>query len=284
MDNKSKAILTISLCLFVLGILAIAASGKLGRVRIIACDVGQGDGILIITPGGRDVVIDGGPGSKIADCLSRYMPFWDRTVEMMVLSHPQQDHMEGQMAVFANYKVEHMVTTGVKNDTELHREWQKALVAEGSKVYKPVAGDSISVDGVNFEVLWPASVRYNIWEVAPPTDVNESSVILRLSYSGQCAYFTGDIPKEILEMVADRNCSILKVAHHGSKTGTSPRVLEEIKPAVAIISVGKNNRFGHPHKEVVDMLEAAHSKILRNDQLGNVEVDLDSKGKIIYKQ
>ncbi len=277
MDGKSKAILAVAVCLLVLGILAIAASFGLGRVRIIACDVGQGDGLLVITPGGNDVVIDGGPGSKIADCLSRYMPFWDRKIEIMVLTHPQQDHMEGQMAVFANYKVENMVTTGVKNDTELYREWQKALVLEGSKVYKPVAGDSINVDGVNFEVLWPAGARYDIWQEAPPSDVNESSVILRLNYGGQCAYFTGDIPKEILELVANGHCAVLKVAHHGSKTGTSQKVLEETKPEIAIIQVGKNNRFGHPNKEVLDLLETARSKILRNDQLGDIEVDLDSK-------
>lgn len=283
MDNKSKAILAVSICLFVLGTLAIAASFGLGKLRIIACDVGQGDGILIITPGGRDIVIDGGPGSKIADCLSRYMPFWDRTIEMMVLTHPQQDHMEGQMAIFASYKVENMVTTGVKNDTELYREWEKILAAEGSKVYKPVAGDKIQIDDAAFDVLWPSGSRYGVWEVAPPSDVNQSSVILRLNYAGQCAYFTGDIPKEILEMVASGHCSILKVAHHGSKTGTSQKVLEEIKPVIALISVGKNNRFGHPNQEVLDMLGGVSAKILRTDQVGDIEVDLDSNGRVFSK-
>lgn len=283
MDNKSKAILTISLCLFVLGVLSVAASFGLGRVRIIACDVGQGDGILIITPNGRDVVIDGGPGSAVADCLSNYMPFWDRTIELMVLTHPQQDHMEGQMAVFANYKVENMVTTGVKNDTELYREWQKALVSEGSKVYKPVGGDTINVDGVNFEVLWPAGSRYDIWEAEPPSDVNESSVILKLNYAGKCAYLTGDIPKEILELVVNGQCEVLKVAHHGSKTGTNQKVMDAVKPALAIIHVGKNNRFGHPNKEVLDLLGGIGARILRTDQMGDIEVDLDSKGNVIYR-
>ncbi len=282
MDGKNKAILGVSICLFVLGILAASASFKLGKLRIIACDVGQGDGLLVITPKGDDVVIDAGPGTKIADCLSRYMPFWDRKVEMMVLTHPQQDHMEGQMAVFANYEVENMVTTGVENDTELYREWQKALVNEGSKVYKPMAGDAISVGGVSFDVLWPAKSRYEIWQAKPPTDVNESSVILKLNYAGKCAYFTGDIPKEILELVVNGKCDILKVAHHGSKTGTNQRVLDEVKPSVALISVGQNNKFGHPNKEVLDILDAVGVKILRTDKMGDIEVDLDSKGKLIY--
>lgn len=283
MDNKSKAILAVSICLFVMGILAIAASFGLGKLRIIACDVGQGDGILIITPGGRDIVIDGGPGSKIADCLSRYMPFWDRTIEMMVLTHPQQDHMEGQMAIFASYKVENMVTTGVKNDTELYREWQKALAAEGSKVYKPVAGDKIQIDNAAFDVLWPTAQKYSQWAVSGPSDLNDSSVILRLNYAGQCAYFTGDIPFEILETVANKQCALLKVAHHGSRTGTSQRVIEEIKPSFALIQVGKNNKFGHPHQEVLDMFNRAGVKVLRNDELGDIEVDLDSKGNVLQR-
>jgi len=280
MDIKSKAILAISVFLLVLGILAISASFKLGRLRIIACNVGQGDGLLILTPGGREVIIDSGPGSKISDCLSRYMPFWDRTIEMVVLTHPQQDHIEGQMAVFANYSVGTVVTTGIENDTQLYREWYKALVSERSKVYKPTAGDKIQIGAVVFDVLWPTAEKYSLWKLAPPSDVNQSAVILRLNYGGRCAYFTGDIPKEILETVAKSPCAILKVAHHGSSTGTSRQILDQIRPAVAIISVGANNRFGHPNKEVIDLLESAKSKILRTDKLGDIEVDLDSKGRI----
>ncbi len=282
MDNKSKAILVFSLCLFVLGLLAIAASGKLGRVRIIACDVGQGDGILIITPGGRDIVIDGGPGSKIADCLSRYMPFWDRTIELMVLTHPQQDHMEGQMAIFSNYLVKAVVTTGVKNDTDLYREWQKAFTHEGSKVYKPVAGEKIQVGDIVFDVLWPTPDKYSLWSIAAPTDINESSVVLRLNFAGHCAYFTGDIPKEILETAVDKKCAILKVSHHGSKTGTSKKVLDLVRPETALIQVGKNNRFGHPHKEVLDLLEEGKVKVLRNNELGNIEVSIGPGGRIQF--
>src|SRR3990167_801771 len=102
---------------------------------VIFCDVGQGDGMLLISPLGKQIVVDGGPGTKMVDCLSQNMPFWDRTVELVAATHAQKDHMEGLLEVLARYKVKMIAETKVNNDSDLYREWEKAIKGEKAKVY-----------------------------------------------------------------------------------------------------------------------------------------------------
>ncbi len=280
-DQKSKILATLAIIFIGMGLLLIFQALSFGKLRIIACDVGQGDGLLIITPGGRQIVVDGGPGNKIVDCLGTKMPFWDRTLELVILTHPQRDHMEGLVEVLARYKVEMIATTGIKNESELFETWQKALNGEKAKIYQPKAGDKLRVDRVTLDILWPSFAKASEWQANLPSDLNETSIVLRVVRDKFCAYLTGDIPKEILQTVVDKPCQILKVAHHGSKTGTNSQILEQVRPAIAVIQVGKNNRFGHPHKEVVDFLNSKGIKILRNDESGTIEVDTDGKNMSI---
>src|SRR3989304_9783018 len=281
MDQKTKFLLTLALIFAVLGILVIFQAQGSGKLRLVACDVGQGDGLLVISPGGRQVVVDGGPGSKIVDCLGQKMPFWDRTIEMVVLTHPQKDHMEGLLSVLSRYKVKMIATTGVENETELFKAWQTAIKAEGAKIYVPKAGDRLVLDSVrgqtsSMDVLWPTKDKLELWKLAGLSELNKSSVVLRLQMDGVCAYLTGDIPKEILEGLIDGKCQVLQILHHGSKTGTNQEILDSVKPAVAIIQVGKNS-FGHPHKEVLDLLASKRVKIYRNDINGIIEVKTDGR-------
>src|SRR3989344_888122 len=288
MNQKSKIILILSAIVIVLGILFILESQKVGKLRLIFCDVGQGDGMLIVSPKGSQVVVDGGPGSKIVDCLGANMPFWDRTIEMMILTHAQQDHMEGQIEVFNRYKVERVIWSGVENTTALFNQWQKLLIAEKSAVHLGRTGDKLKLDKIVFDVLWPSAEMSNVWKIAPPADINNSSVVVRLEYnpdtgSGEavCAYLTGDLPKEILEGLINRPCQILKISHHGSKTGTNQEILEKVNPQIAVIQVGSKNRFGHPHKEVLDLITLKGIEILRNDINGAIEIVSDGKSYTI---
>ena len=276
LDQKDKILLTFALILAALGLLVIIQTVSVGKLRLVFCDVGQGDGMLLITPGGKDIVVDGGPGTKIVDCLGQKMPFWDRTIEMMVSTHPQKDHMEGLLSVLSRYKVKMIATTQVKNETELFDEWQKALENEGAKIYTPKAGDQLKADRIEFDVLWATEEKLELWQLAGLSELNESSVVLRLDYGGFCAYLTGDIPKEILETLINRQCQLLKISHHGSRTGTSEKILDEARPQVALIQVGKNS-FGHPHKEVLDLLTSKAVKIYRNDINGIIEVKTDGR-------
>src|SRR3989344_3258065 len=282
-DPRTRILLMLGILLAGLGAIVILQAQSLGKLRMIFCDVGQGDAILVITPGGREILVDGGPGSRVLGCLSNNMPFWDRTVEAVFLTHPQQDHMEGLVGVLANYKVKMIGTTGIRNNTALFNVWQKAAVDENAKIYyTPRKGDKLIVDSsrgldVTIEILWPPLEKIEQWGSDLPGDLNESSIVMRVTCGSICAYLTGDIPKEILETVVDKPCQILKVAHHGSKTGTNPVILDAARPQLAIIQLGKNNRFSHPHKEVVDLLNSKGIKILRNDELGTIEVDTDGK-------
>ncbi len=278
MISKQSLLIYFALIFLGLGLLLIFQLKDLGKFRMIACDIGQGDGLLLITPGGSQIVVDGGPGKKILDCLSRYMPFWDRKVEVMVSTHPQQDHLEGLVAILGNYKVDTIVATGAVNNTQTFAAWKKATAKSGAKIYVPKAGDRLIADKLVLEVLWPPADKLSEWRNIPPSDLNENMVVLRVSYGGFCAYLTGDVPKEILGGIIDRRCQVLKVSHHGSTTGTNQKVLDEIKPQLAIIQVGAKNQFGHPHKATLDILESSGVKILRNDLNGEIEVDSDGRG------
>jgi len=284
MSPKNKFLLVTALIFAGLGLLLIIQASSFGKLRLIFCDVGQGDGILIMTPAGSQFVIDGGPGSRIGECLGKYMPFWDRRIEGMLLTHPQKDHMEGQVEIFKRYKVERVFATGIKAQSELFKAWEKALAEEGSKVTAVQGGQKIAIGDVTFDVLWPSVDKISLWRIAAPRDLNESSIVLRLNFGDPsassglklCAYLTGDITREILEGLVDKSCQILKIAHHGSKTGTSEAILNSVNPSVAVIQVGKNS-YGHPHREVLDMLSKKKIKTLRNDLEGDIEVDATKK-------
>jgi len=279
MDQKTKTLLTSALIFIGLGLLVIFQVQSLGKLHLVFCDVGQGDGMLVISPGGKQIVVDGGPGSKIGDCLSQKMPFWDRTIEMVVLTHPERDHLEGLLEVLARYKVEMILSTGIKNDTELFNAWHETVKAEGAKIYGAKAGDKLVLDSLQgqtllIDVLWPTSEKLELWKLAGLSETNESSIVLRVSLGQFCAYLTGDLPKELLQPLLDKPCQVIKIAHHGSKTSTNQEIINAVSPEAAIIQVGRNS-FGHPQKEVLELLQSKGVKILRNDANGNVEVITD---------
>ena len=277
MDLRSRIYVTAGLVFVVLGLLLIFQVQSLGKLRLVFCDVGQGDGILIITPGGKQILVDGGPGKKITECLSSKMPFWDRNIELMIPTHPQQDHIEGQIDVFEKYHVGQVAYTGVENKAQFFAQWKKDLQNERTKVTIVKSGDRISAGDVSLEVLWPSGEKEEEWKQKAPADLNVSSVVTRLSWSSFCAYLTGDITKEILDGLVDRQCPLLKVAHHGSKTGISNYFLDQTSPNLAVISVGAKNSYGHPNPISLNLLKKHKVKVLRTDQTGDVEIISDGK-------
>src|SRR3972149_10024603 len=146
LDPKTKIFLTLAVIFAGLGLLLIFSFLNSGKFRLLACDVGQGDGMLLVSPSGKQIVVDGGPGTKIVDCLSQNMPFWDRTIELMVLTHAEKDHIEGLLEVLARYKVKMIAETKVNNGSELYLAWEKAVEEEKTKVYVAKKGDQIILD------------------------------------------------------------------------------------------------------------------------------------------
>ncbi len=249
-------------------------------------DVGQGDSIFIQTPGNHQILIDGGPdNTKAVKIISSEMPFWDKTIDLVILSHPENDHITGLFEVLDNYKVENILWTGVEKDTTKFRTWEGLVekeVEDGANVYIIRAGDKVVAGDVIIDIIYPdKSFDGQVME-----DVNDTSVVAKLSFSQSGFLFPGDISSKIEKGLLDGNISadMLKISHHGSKYSSSEGFLNAVGPKVAVIQVGKNS-YGHPTPEVLTRLNNFGIKILRNDINGDVKIVSDGKDyKIITEK
>jgi competence protein ComEC len=235
-------------------------------------DVGQGDSIFVETPQGHQVLIDGGPDSTVLEKLGNEMPFWDRTIDLVILTHPDFDHVSGLIEVLKNYKVENILWTGVVGEGPEYQEWKKELENEKARVVIAQEGEKIIADGAIFEVLYP----FESLEGKKPESTNNSSIVMRMDFGEQSFLFTGDIYKsvenEILQAGENVDSDFLKVAHHGSKNSSAPEFIEQVSPEVAIIQVGKDNTYGHPASTTLETLEKYGINILRTDLKGDIKI------------
>lgn len=287
----TKYLLLFAFVFFLLGGIFFYENQKFndGKLHLIVCDVGQGDGILIRTPKGSDILIDAGPDDSILDCLQNHMPFWDREIEVLILTHPHADHLTGLISVLKRYKVMHYFTENVKNDTLVYRKLQDELAKNNLTAKFSFALDRISfADKTSLLTVWPQKEWFEKQKLqdsqnsnpdSSSLDVNGFSLITLLSYGDFKALLTGDAGVIVEEKIANTvgNIDVLKVPHHGSKTGLSSLFLEETSPKLAIISVGAKNRYGHPAKISLDLLAKYNIKTLRTDK--NKEAEVVSNGK-----
>ena len=242
----------------VLGMLAFFAWRMLpdNRLHVTLLDVGQGDAIFIQTPSGKQVLVDGGPSEAVLlSELGRQMPFWDRTLDMMVLSHPDADHITGLVPVLERYQVDTVIFREVEHDTEIYEYWQQLTQSEEATVYQGEAGLRITLDqGLEMIVLHPGAEPVK----GTDTDVNNNSVVVRLVYGNVAVLLTGDIEAVVEQQLVRDGAMlasiVLKAAHHGSCTSTTQGFLEAVDPEVVVISVGANNDFGQPCEEVLERL------------------------------
>lgn len=280
MEPKSIKIVLISLALVIALVWAAIFNLPDDRLHLVFCNVGQGDATLI-WQGSNQILIDGGPDQSVLDCLSSHVPFWDREIEMVVATHPEADHITGLIDVIERYNVEQFVVNSVGKDSNVFKEFQKAVLDEGGDIYFLKQGDEIKLEALKMIVLWPQSQEKVLGVTTANEGVNETSITLQLSYGDFDALFTGDISSETEALLELTDTEVLKVAHHGSKYSTSEEFLKQTTPELAVISVGKN-RFGHPTEEVLGRLSELGVKILRTDEKGEVEVVSD--GKSWYNQ
>jgi len=241
-------------------------------------DVGQGDAIFIETPEQHQILIDGGPGSTILEKLGAEMPFWDRTIDLVILTHPEEDHLSGLIGVLKRYKVENILWTGVLHEAPEYNEWKRLIENEGAKIQIAKAGQKIfwNKNPEDFiEILYP----FENLAGQDFKDVNDTSIVSRLVFGEKSFLFPGDIFEkaegEILNKGATIDSDILKVAHHGSKTSSSPQFLAEVSPEIAVISLSKDNKYGHPHQETLEKLKNYGIRILRTDQDGDIKIISD---------
>ncbi len=254
------------------------------KLHIVFCDVGQGDGIFIRTPLGKNILIDSGPDDKIIDCIQKHSPFWERTISFAILTHPHADHFTGFKSIFNTYKVDNFAGEKIENDTTGYRYLKDILNKNNLDIKYLYSGDLIKVrDGLKILVLGPDKEFLN--QVSPSHLINQASeqatLVMLLSFKNFDVVFAGDSQsRQILDDIQDhniKNVEILKVPHHGSKTGLNPEILSLLRPKYGVISVGAPNRYGHPTKFILDLLSEFNVKTLRTDKNGDIEIITDGE-------
>ncbi len=267
------------------------------KLEVIFCSVGQGDA-SVVSRGFTQILIDAGPPAAVgaADCLSRRLPFFDRRLEAVIISHPQTDHFGGLPEILNRYQVEKFIYNGYAGDSRAWADLSRLVEKENSQIITLSAGDKLKIGEVALDVLWPADNNYksynqpvndNVLGIASSRDLNQDALVFKLAYGNFSALFTGDIggtEENLLRpgLAAGKagpfqtNVTVLKVPHHGSKTSSSAEFLAAVSPELAVIEVGKNS-YGHPAAEVLERLSAAGAKVLRTDRDGDVTIVTDGK-------
>ncbi|MBI4359314.1 MAG: MBL fold metallo-hydrolase [Candidatus Nealsonbacteria bacterium] len=274
-DSRKNLIIWVVIVLVGLNLFAwgwVFQESRSSFLRVIFFDVGQGSAVLIETPQKTQILVDGGPGPQIVERLGQALPFFDRSLDLIVSTHPDFDHLAGLVEVLKSYRVGAVAGTGVRGQTaeyeeflaEAERERADQIVLKKGQVLR--AGSDLKI-----EVLAPLE-DFAGREVK---DYNRSSLVLKVSYGQTDFLLTGDSPvsveKELVEKMRDKlDIEVLQVGHHGSQSSTSQAWLEATSPEIAVIQVGQKNKYGHPSQEVLEKLKSYGIKILRTDETGDI--------------
>lgn len=244
-------------------------------------DVGQGDAILIETPDGKQTLVDGGPDTAVLRQLGKELGFFDRTLDLVVATHPDADHVGGLVSVFKRYQVAAILETSNGKETPAAAAYAAATKAEGAPITDADAGQIISLaEGVNLRILSPTGDESN-WES------NTASIVMHLEYGSTSVMLTGDAPAEIEQYLVETyleylQSDILKLGHHGSKTSTSQAFLDAVSPQYAIVSADVGNRYGHPHQEVMQRVFGRKTQAFHTGTDGTVTFYSD--GKTVWRK
>jgi competence protein ComEC len=288
MNKKRKYLPYIPLIILV--ILTISIWGFLFKnnnhskyLKVVFLDVGQGDAIYIEAPNGKQMLIDGGPDATLLSRLSKVMPFADRSIDMILATHGDMDHIGGFPLLLDNYKVKNIIENGATSDSKIYSSLEDKI--KKKKINKIIAqrGMHIILDNkrnIYFDVLFPDRDISNF-------ESNDGSIVGKLTYGENSFMMTGDATTYTENLIGwnendtTLDADVLKLGHHGSRTSSGISWLEKVNPEVAIISVDKNNKYGHPHKEILDRLASLHIPFLRTSDLGNIVFKSDGY-KLIY--
>lgn len=244
-----------------------------GLLKISVFDIGQGDAILIRTPNNQQILIDGGPSHAIINKLGDELPFWNRSIDMLVSTHPHADHLSGLIEVLDRYKVDQIMTLDTDYDSAEYQIWKDYLEQFSGEIVYANAGQEIEVGDFKLKVIFPNKEYLQIKQ----DNINNLSIILKIEYGDFSMLFTGDAEcKEQMQFLdQDIDIDVLKVPHQGAKDGGCKEFMQATTPEKAIISVGQNNQFGHPHPDHLQLLrdfvpDRKGQEIFRTDKDGDV--------------
>lgn len=255
-------------------------------LKVYFLNIGQGDATFIEAPNGNQVLIDGGPqDNSVLRELGEVMSVGDRSIDMVLATHPDADHIGGLAEVLNRYNVDFYVESGNRaKDTKTFSNLLNVVDEKTKNEMESIvarSGTRFVLDperGIFMDILFPDRDVVN-------TESNNASIVVKLVYGEVCFILTGDAPKKVEDYITsiskdNIDCEVLKVGHHGSRTSSGEKFVEAVSPEYAVISAGKNNNYGHPHKEVLDIFNKFGVEVLRTDQLGRVEIE--SNGVLIF--
>lgn len=277
--------LVVVLCLAVFAFSTNSIAGqKDGLLKIYFLDIGQGDAIFIETLSGRQILVDGGPNNKVLSKLGETMPFYDKDIDLVVVSHPHADHIVGLIDVLERYEIKNIIEAKESYNSPEFRAWREAVGRENANDVEAVAGKVIDLgDGVILTILHPFESVVGDSPKNPHDDV----VVVMLKYKDLEVMLTGDMEQKVERRLIlsgeDLDSDILKVGHHGSKTSTGEVFLSAVSPEVAVIQVGAKNRYGHPSPETLNRLENSDIKYYRTDLEGDIKLVSDGNDFTISK-
>ncbi len=226
-------------------------------LKVAFLDVGQGDSIYIEAPNGTQMLIDGGPDDTVLPRLSRVMPWGDRSIDVILATHPDADHIGGLASVLERYRVPRIIVNGGEVQTKIFDRLENAIEKNNIETITARRGMHILLDkekNIYFDILFPDR------DVSGWKETNDGSIVGKLVYGDESFMFTGDATFYTENLIMQNEnpdtleADVLKLGHHGSHTSSSLLWLEKVHPEIAIISAGKNNRYGHPHQDVLDRL------------------------------
>jgi competence protein ComEC len=247
-------------------------------LKVAFLDIGQGDAIFIETPSRKQMLVDGGPNKSVVRELSRVMPFFDRSIDVVINTHPDRDHIGGLPEVLKRYSVSRVLDPGVTSDSGTYGYYRQLIEQNPNIEYESARrGQIIDFgDGAYAQILFPDRDMDGV------SNDNNASVIVHVVYASTSVMLTGDAPKKIEEYLitlegADLKSDILKAGHHGSRTSSSDSFVRAVSPKWVVISAGKDNSYNHPHKEVMELFASSSIEVLGTYDLGTIIFESDGK-------
>lgn len=250
------------------------------KLKVTYLDVGQGDSALISFPDGKNALIDGGPDKKVLEGLGQNMPFYKRKIDIIYLSHPHADHIAGLVHVLNRYEVGRVVLTRAVHTAPEYQEFLKLIKEKNIPSTEGIRGTEFDFSGGNkVKILYPEGTLDN-------GNLNNTSEVLLLQSGDAKFLFMGDLEKDasdkLIAFEPSLGADVIKVPHHGSRNALNEDLYRKAAPKYAVISAGRDNRYGHPHTELINFLKLAGIKYFRTDKDGDVKFEVD--GEKIYRK
>ena len=282
---QKKKQIGILICLFLIAVMVwifVFTEARVGFLKVKFLDVGQGDAEFIETPDKKQVLIDGGPDLSVLEKLGRAMPFYDRYIDLIILTHPEADHLNGLIEIVKRYNIGAIIMTGVFRNTGQYKEFLNIIKNKKISVYLAKSGGEIDFgNNIKMDILYP----FDNLKGKVISDSNNTSIVAKLIYGNFETLFTGDIEKgvenKLIKSGLNLKSDILKIAHHGSKTSSGEEFLKAVNALMAVIEVGKDNRYSHPHQEVLERLK--NLQIFQTSRDGDIKIISDGENFLVKK-